>query len=260
MSGMHALADPNHLPWLDDVRARSRKEAGPLPLIGLALGSVIAAAAIGVWLGQRASDVAAPSEAISDRPSLSVRLPAIDPSNALTAPPKAAPPDAQPAVAPPAVMPAPVVPPPVIHAQPVVRPVPHPLVRPAVRTTARNPARALPAKLGPTATATGAQAAPPAPPRRSAWPQPAAALGLGRVIRLSKYSSRDDVRLGWQSLQRNYPQLVGLPDVTVANRDARGRLFYRLHIVTTAKAQSEWLCNRLQRDLRHCTVLGTTDL
>ena len=259
MSGMRVMADPNHLPWLDDVRTLPPKEPGALSLTGLVLGSAIAAAAIGLWLGQRAGDVAAPTGPIAELPRSSVRLPAVDPSDALTAPPEATPPAAQPAAVL-AAVPAPVAPHPAVETQPMVRSVPHPSVRPAVRRIARNSARALAAKPRPAATATSPQIAAPAASRGSSWPQPAAAVGLGRVIRLSKYSSRDDARLGWQSLQRNYPQLVGLPNVTVANRDARGRLFYRLHIVTTAKAQSEWLCNRLQRDLRHCTVLGTTDL
>lgn len=249
MSGVRALSDPNHLPWLDDVRTAPPKEPGPLLLVVGAIGALVIAAAIVVWLAERAGSgirVAAPATQLAEPPHTTMRLPALEPTPA--------PPSPLILLTPPGAMPATEPVPAVAQAAAERPPIVSPAPGPSAHRLARKPTRVASARPRAIARQT-------AQPRnlRGYWPQPAAAVGLGRVIRLSKYPSPGDAQRGWYALQRTYPQLHGLPTVMVANRAADGRQFYRLHVVTAARAQSDWLCNRLQRDLRHCTVLGAAD-
>jgi hypothetical protein len=268
MNESSAIYDPNRLPWLEDTHVRPRpKPPGPMLLVVGTLIAVILAAGISFWLGQRAGDVAKPTlpASVADRPSTTIQLPeAVGPTNALAGAETTLPdaqPQAQPnAVAEPApatIEPAP--PPPIRRAMQPAKPARHkaaraPVPRASARTTPQPPRPA---------ARPAVRAAPPAPrvyrppaPRVYHWPSAAEAVGLRRVIRLDAFWSPPATDRGLAKLQQAYPQLRGLPIVTVANTDDWGHVYYRVHLITTSPEQSKWLCDRLHRDRRQCTVLG----
>ena len=87
------------------------------------------------------------------------------------------------------------------------------------------------------------------------WPRPIDAVSLGRIIRLGTYSSLEKNQRAWQSAVQRYPQMRGLPKITGVYRGDDGRLRYPLFIMTTARAQSDWLCREGRRDWRSCRII-----
>jgi hypothetical protein len=88
------------------------------------------------------------------------------------------------------------------------------------------------------------------------WPKPADAVPLGRIIRIGTYSTPTKNHKAWQTALRRYPQIHGLPKIIGVYRDKNGRTLYPLYIMTNARAQSDWLCRKMKRDWRRCTVIA----
>lgn len=88
------------------------------------------------------------------------------------------------------------------------------------------------------------------------WPTVPAATSLGRMIQIGAYSSFQATDTVWKQALSRYPQLRGLPKIVAPFRASDGRQYYRLQIMTAARAQSLWLCSKMRADRRSCVVLG----
>lgn len=91
--------------------------------------------------------------------------------------------------------------------------------------------------------------------RRPAWPNPATALNMGRMINLGTYSSAERLERAYAYRARRYPQLRNLPRITAPYKAANGKIYYRLHVMTAARGQSDWLCRKIRSEWRTCRVL-----
>ena len=75
------------------------------------------------------------------------------------------------------------------------------------------------------------------------------------MIQLGTYSSPQKLENAWQARVKRYPQLRGLPKVVAPYRAADNKTYYRLHVMTAARAQSDWLCRKIRAGWRTCGVL-----
>ena len=240
MTDSRVALDPDRLPWLTSD-SRPRTASGWSLLASWVVVVLFLVAGLSYWLGRTTDIPFEPEAAVTGTVRETVRLP--DPAPAAPAP-----------VADPApkieLTPAPVVEP--ARAEPVAASEP-------VRKTIR---KARPAKVKKaTVTRAKARARPArsvrrAPTRRvAAWPTPAAAVSLGRMIHTGTYSSQAKTTRAWQSVLRRYPQTRGLPKVVVPYRANDGKYYYRLMFMTTAAAQSQWLCRKMRSHWRRCSVV-----
>jgi hypothetical protein len=251
MSQAQAAAGMERLPWLADDpqppnprppkrRASAREAAG----WGVAATLLIAGAAY--WMGARSGDrQQAPQTGTS---SVSV------PAARLSA---AAPEQPQPQVV---LEPAPEVSPAPVRELPIER------LRVERRTVERPPAA--PARRAPAPAAD--ETAPAASPAKTAakpavnpdskpltvWPAWRSQGADGRIVRIGAFGTRQQAKLGWRFMVRAYPAVAHLKATVVADRNSRGRRFYRFQIGTTSQAHSEVLCQRMNRIHLSCAVVG----
>ena len=250
MTDSRAL-DADRLPWLtNDVKPATRRGVPSIVTLGVAVLLLVAGGAY--WAG-RTMDGPADDAAWTDIGE-TVQLPDAAvvreaPPVIETAPPPVVTEQEQPRIAP--VQPSPseraaVAP------EPRAKAVPKKVTQARSRTVAK---RAAAAKTSAKASATKAN--PPKKVRREAhWPRPADAVPLGRIIRIGTYSTPEKNHKAWQTALRRYPQMQGLPKIIGVYQDKRGRTLYPLYIMTTARAQSDWLCRKMKRDWRRCTVIA----
>ncbi|HXH52428.1 MAG TPA: hypothetical protein VNH53_03230 [Sphingomicrobium sp.] len=247
--------DADRLPWLTDGESLQERSVGS-PLVTWGVTALLLVAGVSYWAG-RTSDVdVPPAPASIDTSRDTARLPEPRPLPADTAqqPPQITPvpvpkvelskPTPAPAIAEPSVAKRQVDP---------ARSKARAANRAAVRKSARKPAsRRIPAGTPVTAQAEEQTV----PMAAQAWPRPAEAVPLRRVIHIGTYSTPEKNHDAWQSALRRYPQMRGLPKITGVYRAANGRIYYPLYIMTAGHDQSEWLCRRLRRDWRSCTIIS----
>jgi hypothetical protein len=256
MTDARAAVGMDRLPWLAD-EPKPRPNGGGRDMLGWALAGAVVIAAGSYWLGIQngRSDGDAPMSVPTARePAATVKLPEprVDAPQVAIAPP-------------PEVRPAPM---------PTVS-LPEPRVQKPVR---RQSAPAKRRKLSPTEPRNSALAETvrkQTPPRKAApapaqavrataaraqtltlWPARESRGAYGRVVRIGAFGSRQQAKLGWRRMQRAYPAVGRLPAVVVADRNSRGRVFYRFQIGTTSQAHSEVLCQRMRTIRYSCAVVG----
>lgn len=239
--------DQDRLPWLKTERRRRRRDPRPLLIALFALAALLSAAGMSFWFGRQSVDGirvdgSGPAGQAADQ-SVSRELPPVLPEPPVEEkeePPALAPPVAELAEARPSATP-PKEPAPGTGRAAVSRPVAR---RPPARRIVPRP--------------------PPAPPppivrerRGGYWPTPATAVRLGRVIQIGVFPTERRADDAWRKTLRRYPQTQGLPRISSAYRSDNGRTYYRVQIMTTAPAQSQWLCRRMRADRRRCIVVGS---
>lgn len=253
-------SDQERLPWLDSRVRRRRRDPRPLLIALFAISAFLAVGGLSYWVGQRsvgdAGDIAAwPGEDQVDH-SVSQELP-----QAIIEPPaEEAPPEPETAAAAAPAVPAEAQQQPV---RPVERPRPKPVAAER-RKVADPPARRREAAARAAKPKPAARPAAAAPRRRAVrqrrsgyWPTPATAVRLQRVIQIGVFSSSRRAHDAWLKTLRRYPQTRGLPRISSAYEAKNGRTYHRVQIMTTAPAQSQWLCRKMRADGRRCTVLGS---
>lgn len=254
MTDSRAL-DADRLPWLtNDVKPAAR--GGGMPLVTWGVTALLVVAGASYWAGRTTDSDGLDQPAWIDAAVETVQLPqpreqpaAPQPAPAISLepPPRIEPVREQPRIA--LAEPAP-------KAKPAERTVRKAKVR--SRPTQHASARKAAAKRGSTARRPASQRQRSTPPARPAayWPRPADAVPLGRIIRIGTYSTPAKNHKAWQAALRRYPQIQGLPKVIGVYRDKNGKARYPLYIMTTARAQSDWLCRRMKRDWRRCVVIA----
>jgi hypothetical protein len=248
MTDVRAVGATDRLPWLEDepapARTKVRRAPGPNLLLAAAALLLLVVAVAFYWLGTRTST----GERSSPYSSPTVVAPL----------PQARTPQA------PEVEPAP---------EPQVEPAPTPEVRlapqrevrierprPVKRIVVDNPAA--PPEEG-TDESASTQAAPksvsasPAADRPlKAWPAWQSQGAKGRIVRIGAFGTREQAKLGWRYMVDAYPAVAHLKATVVADRNSRGRHFYRFQIGTTSQAHSEVLCQRMEKIHLSCAVVG----
>lgn len=264
MTDSRAL-DADRLPWLtNDTRAVV--ESGWSPVLTWGVTALLLVAGVSYWAGRTTDEDFTEEAAWVEAARETIKLPApAAKAPAATAEPRpvvVAPP--QPKIEP--------VPPPAVEVtrpEPVAAPKAPRVerVEAAARakpkaakkaTAARPKARSAPRKAAAASAKQPARqaAARKRVPRVAHWPTPAGAVPLGRIIRIGVYSTPEKNHKAWQAALQRYPQMRGLPKIIGIYRDRYGRTQYPLYIMTTARAQSDWLCRRMRRAWRSCTVIG----
>jgi hypothetical protein len=240
MGQSQAAAD--RLPWLPDEPVRQAKH-GRSALVAWAIAAILAVAAASYWLGMRSGEQQlAPNSAT--RPStLTVNLP--EPQTAEPAQPQVE-----------------------FKAAPEVIP---PAARDVPLSTPRAEKRSIakPADISPpddasaaVATQTPAAAAPVKPAANpdskplTVWPAWQSQGAKGRIVRIGAFGTRTQAKLGWRHMVTAYPAVAHLKATVVADRNSRGRRFYRFQIGTTSQAHSEVLCQRMEKIALSCAVVG----
>lgn len=251
MNQAYPAVGSDRLPWLtDEPRPQARPNSGARGLFGWAVAGLLVVAGASYWVGVESGRTdEEPVSASADSPGSTVKLPA----------PRVTSPEVP------------------LPATPEVLPAPERTVaipEPRAEKPAR-PRRAAPAKrkLSPmsldgseladtVSRQRSAKQSPPAPavrPRISPklWPATESKGASGRIVRIGAFGSRQQAKLGWRRMQRVYPAVARLPATVVADRNSRGRTFYRFQIGTTSQAHSEVLCQRMEKMLRFsCAVVG----
>jgi hypothetical protein len=240
MSDARTAIGFDRLPWLAD-EPQPPARAGLRRLSPWVVAAILLVAGASYWIGQQ--NVREPVAQAPGHPSTTVTLPEA------TAPP-------QPEVVPDRV---PEVEPAII---PTVRQVPGrqvPLRRSEVRRTAkkaavsRTPSKAdAPAEV----VKAPAPAAVVTPPPLKLWPSRQSAGAAGRLMQVGAFSRIYKAKRGWWAMVGAYPALKRLPTVVTGSRNSKGRHFYRLQIGTTSQAQSEVLCQRMEKIRYSCAVVG----
>lgn len=244
MAVARPATDQDRLPWLDSKVRRRRRDPRLLLIALFALAAFLSVSGLSYWFGQRSvPDTGATAAAEQVDHSVSRELPPALIEPAVQEPPP------EPVAAPPVRS--------VLEAEP--QPAPRPEPRRQVERAKPKP------KADSKAARPVVRKAAPAPrrrvvrPRRSGyWPTPATAVGLGRVIQIGVFSNPRRAHDAWQKTLRRYPQARGLPRINSSYVARNGRTYHRVQIMTTAPAQSQWMCRKMRADGRRCTVLGSS--
>ena len=249
MQPSRPVLSEDRLPWLEPYR-EPRAKGGRLPrtgygrpfVIGLAMALVIAAAAIGYWLGQR--EAAPPDRQASD-------VVAVPPARQQPAD-LVRPPEAMPAMRHPTVEPAP---PPKVEAPVAEKP------RTAPRkagSRAKRSVRKIRSAGVESSRLKAIRAAQRRPARRaSAWPKMPSPGPAGQVIQLGAFSTSARAHAAYRVRVARYPLLARMPRVVVPiiSKPDR-RVLYVLRLGTTSRQQSHVVCRNLRASGDHCLVIG----
>lgn len=251
MAAARPATERDRLPWLDSQVQRRRRDPRPLLIALFGMAAFGAVAGLSFWYGQRSleNDGLDPWADGASEQTVSQELPPV-----MTLPEGTEPAAPEPAAADPVTDPSPA-----LRAEPVR----------ASKPVQRRNRRILksPSGVGETSSSLAkvkssqeAAAPPPAPKVEhysGYWPTPATAVRIGRMIQIGTFSNTRRANAAWQKTARRYPQVAGLPRITSAYKDKYGRTYHRLQIMTTAPAQSQWLCRKMRADGRRCSVLGS---
>ncbi len=97
-------------------------------------------------------------------------------------------------------------------------------------------------------------------PARSAgsWPPPALGSSLiqGRVVQLAAFAQAEQAKLVWRDIVHAYPAVAQFQPSLIENRDWNGRPFFQFQLGTASHADSEMLCQSMQRLNFRCAVVG----
>jgi hypothetical protein len=259
MSQAQAAAGLDRLPWLPDEPRpqpqRKRRGGGNRDMLLWALAGMLLVAALSYWMGARSWQRQS-SQSEAQPPAATVPMPQ----------PRAEPQERQPQVV---LEPAPEVTPPAAREVPIASPrVQKRRVQSRAGTLTREspPTEALETTIaeqkGGAQPAKAAAASPPKPAANAdsrpltVWPASKSAGAKGRIVRIGAFGSRQQAKLGWRYMVRSYPAVAHLKATVVADRNSRGRRFYRFQIGTTSQAHSEVLCQRMEKIHLSCAVVG----
>jgi hypothetical protein len=258
MSQARAASGMDRLPWLPDEpkpqsRApRKRNDSAGGYLVLWAFAAMLLVAAASYWMGAR-SWPRPSSQTHAQQPATTIAVPQ----------PRSAEPQ-QPQVL---LEPAPEVSPPTARQVPIATPRAErrPTARPALKRE-MPPTAALETVVAEQKTdgqrakdAVASAAKPVANPDAkplTAWPAWKSAGAKGRIVRIGAFGSRQQAKLGWRHMVRAYPAVAHLKATVVADRNSRGRSFYRFQLGTTSQAHSEVLCQRMEKIRFSCAVVG----
>jgi outer membrane biosynthesis protein TonB len=260
MSQAQAAAGLDRLPWLPDEPRpqpqRKRRGGGNRDMLLWALAGMLLVAALSYWMGARSWQRQS-SQSEAQPPATTVPMPQ---------PRAAEPQERQPQVV---LEPAPEVTPPAAREVPIASPrVQKRRVQSRAGTLTREspPTEALETTIaeqkGGAQPAKAAAASPPKPAANAdsrpltVWPASKSAGAKGRIVRIGAFGSRQQAKLGWRYMVRSYPAVAHLKATVVADRNSRGRRFYRFQIGTTSQAHSEVLCQRMEKLHLSCAVVG----
>lgn len=241
MTHVHAAADGERLPWLnDDLPVRA---GGLSALIGWGVTATAVIGAISFWVGMNAP-LPNWAGASDSQPEATVKLPDAVPADPIVEDPQVMP-QVAPVVAPP-----PVVPP---RAQ-EVRPS-RALARRKIRTATVTDAE-LKAVVKRQSTERANAAAPAKPKSPQLYDSWESAGASGRMVRIGTYRSRSEAKKAWTRLVKVYPGMRRLRAVTTDIPSLRnGRTYYRLQFGTSSQAHSEVLCQRMRTIGQSCVVV-----
>ena len=249
MTGVHAVADNERLPWLaDDPAPRARTSYARF--IGGAIAAILAVGGLSFWLGMNADQFPLFGGPVSvAQPEAPVASPQA--ARELAAPVQDAGP-VMPQVEPSAVPP-PVALPRAVDVTPA-RVAPQRVVRRRVQirtATVSDDNLRETVKIQETAKADEKKAAANTP-----WTPWESAGAEGRMVRIGTYRTRLDAKRAWAKLTKLYPGMRGLRAVTNDIPSMRnGRTYYRLQFGTTSQAHSEVLCQRMRTIGQSCVVV-----
>jgi hypothetical protein len=237
------------LPWLSDEPEPRQKRSGNREIAGWAVAATLVVAAASYWIGVHSGQGTSRS---SEPRSSETTVPLPRPSASEPAQPQV-----------------------ILEPAPEVRPVPErdvPIARPPVvrrsierrPTAGRHQTQSASAEDKSATTSSTASAAPQAakpavnPDAKplTVWPAWQSQGAQGRIVRIGAFGTRERAKLGWRYMVRAYPAVAHLKATVVADRNSRGRYFYRFQIGTTSQAHSEVLCQRMERIRFSCAVVG----
>jgi hypothetical protein len=255
MTHVHAAADGERLPWLNDTVPGGRSGRGALLAWGIAATVLVAGASF--WMGMNSPQFSLEDSTGSAVPGATVKLP--DPAPAV------------PIVQEPTGLP---------QVEPTSEAAPAPLARNddarSVRESAtRRVVRTRPQIRHATVSDAnlkavvdeqqsraqpeqqqGEQAAakPAGPPKPwTPWESHGAS---GRMVRIGTYASTDQAKRAWARIVKLYPGMKRLKAVVNDIPSLRnGRTYYRLQFGTTSQAHSEVLCQRMRTIGQSCVVV-----
>lgn len=253
MTDSRAALGTDRLPWLSD-EPRTKPAPRTTARRGLwapAAGLLLLVAGGSYWLGTRST---------TEQPTRTAQT-----SRTVVAPlPEARmlPPQQQVAIAPPMEVNPP--PAPEVRSAPQ-RELPIERPRPVRRVVVQNPEAPseTPGEGGGSSATAQTPAAPAAKPLVNpdakplkAWPASQSQGAKGRIVRIGAFGTRQQAKLGWRHMVQAYPAVAHLKATVVADRNSRGRRFYRFQIGTTSQAHSEVLCQRMEKIRFSCAVVG----
>jgi hypothetical protein len=131
------------------------------------------------------------------------------------------------------------------------------------RTAARSTPRLVTREHTVPSPAIGQTAAPPqlayseAHPSPS-WPRPGlhSQQTLGRVVHVGAFAEMEQAKLVWGSMVRSYPAVGKFEPSLIANRDWNGKPFYQFQVETASLADSQMLCQSIERLNFRCAIVG----
>ena len=246
MGQSHAATGMDRLPWLPDEPARKAKR-GRSELAALGAAAILVVAAASYWIGMRSGA----------QQQQALQVAANHPVTTVALPEPRAVEQRQPQVI---FEPAREVSPPAARDVPLS----------ALRTEQRAIARPAPSQPNNEATTaprkvSAEQKSVPGPAKvvanpdskpLAAWPAWKSQGAKGRIVRIGAFGSRQQAKLGWRHMVTAYPAVGHLKATVVADRNSRGRRFYRFQIGTTSQAHSEVLCQRMEKIRMSCAVVG----
>lgn len=241
MAATRPMTEGDRLPWLDNRVHRRRRNLRPVLTALLGAAAFATVATFAFRYGQQSADGLEASA--GQEQTVSRELP---PAVALPSPPVAEP----------------------VAAPPEPKPAAVSSKRSETRPRTTRPRRARPLRReapvdGELKKVTAAQESRTEAPKvvrtrySGYWPTPATAVRIGRMIQIGTFSNNRRASSAWQRTVKRYPQVANLPHITSSYRAQNGRTYHRLQIMTTAPAQSQWLCRKMRADGRRCTVLGS---
>jgi hypothetical protein len=90
------------------------------------------------------------------------------------------------------------------------------------------------------------------------WPRPGVRPSQfqGRIVQVGAFAQVDEAKLVWRDMVRAYPAVAQFQPALIENRDWNGHPFYQFQVGTASQADSEMLCQSMQRLNFRCAVMG----
>jgi hypothetical protein len=94
--------------------------------------------------------------------------------------------------------------------------------------------------------------------RSPLWPRPGERSEQvhGRVVHVGAFSDVQQAKFVWGNMVRSYPPVAQFQPSLVQNRDWNGKAFYQFQVETASEADSEMLCQSIERFNYRCAVMG----
>lgn len=92
----------------------------------------------------------------------------------------------------------------------------------------------------------------------STWPRPALRPSQihGGVVHVGAFADVQQAKLVWREMVRAYPAVAQFQPSLIENRDWNGRPFYQFQVGTASQADSEMLCQSMERFNFRCAIVG----